>query len=256
MSLAQRSVGNGPNLTLVHGWGLGSRAWDRVAAQLAEHFTVNIVDLPGYGDSSPQPGASLDDLADALAHALPPRAMVCGWSLGAMVALACARRHPRRVARLVLVGATASFLVRDGWDAGVTPERLGDFFDELARDPAELLRHFSMLINVGDARPRETVRSFAPCLKGDLPATTATLCAGLEMLGESDLRPWLAEVTQPALIIQGEADPLMPPPVGQRTADLLPGARLKTFAGCAHAPFASDPEAFVAAVCGFAGVEA
>ncbi|GAB2181944.1 pimeloyl-ACP methyl ester esterase BioH [Denitratisoma sp. agr-D3] len=257
LSLAVNSQGQGPQLTLVHGWGLGSGAWALVSHLLAKHFTVHNVDLPGYGASPPAPGASLEDLADALAATLPPRAMVCGWSLGALVCLMAAQRHPDKIARLVLVGATASFVQREGWLEALPPAQLAAFMDGLAADPAALLKQFASLIHQGDAHMREAIRALRGCLagaEGGLPADPASLRAGLALLGESDLRPLLSALRQPVLLIHGAADPLMPLAAAERLQDRLPTATLSVFADSAHAPFASDPLRFVRELTDFAGV--
>lgn len=256
MSLAVTSQGQGQQLTLVHGWGLGSGAWALVAHLLAKHFSVQIVDLPGYGNSPAQTQASLDDLADALADTLPPRAMVCAWSLGALVALKAAQRHPRKIARLVLVGATASFVQRDGWGHALPVAQLEQFLSDLDTDPAALLKQFSALIHQGDAHMRDAIRALRGCLAEGLPADAASLRAGLEMLGSTDLRTMLEDVSQPVLLIHGAADPLMPLGAGEALAAALDDARLSIFETSAHAPFASDPLRFVREVCAFAGVEA
>lgn len=252
MSLAEISLGDGPNLTLVHGWGLGAGAWKRVVHGLSDNFTVHVVDLPGYGASPPLAPASLETLADALAANLPPRAMLCGWSLGAMVCLVCAARHPRKVARMVLVGATASFVARTGWPEALPREQLDGFLERLEQDPEALLRHFSALINHGDVHARDAARALR--VQGDLPAPAATLRDGLETLGAADLRDAITRIAQPVLLLHGSKDPLMPLSAAQRLADLLIDARVDVFEGSAHAPFASDPARFVAAVNRFAGV--
>ncbi len=254
MTLAVHTWGEGPQITLVHGWGLGRDAWSVAGHLLGKHFTVHRVDLPGYGDSPAQPDATLDDIADALADTLPPRSMLCGWSLGAMVCMAAAVRHPRKVARLVLVGATASFLQREGWEDGLPAAQLEAFQSGLAEDPAALLKQFSNLIHVGDAQARQAVRALRGCLADGLPADPDTLRTGLDLLASSDLRPLLDHIAQPTLLIHGSADPLMPVGAGERLLERLPSARLQIFEGNAHAPFASDPIAFVAAVAAFAGV--
>lgn len=258
MKLAVTAQGQGPQLTLVHGWGLGSGAWSLVAHLLAKHFSVQVVDLPGYG-ASPADDGSLDDLADALADTLPPRAMVCGWSLGALVALRAAQRQPRKIARLVLVGATASFVQREGWPAALPSSQLAGFLAALEADPAALLKQFSALIHQGDARMREAIRATRNCLAdapGGLPADPASLKSGLELLGSTDLRSCLIEVQQPVLLIHGSVDPLMPLGAAEALRDALPDSRLSVFDDSAHAPFASDPLRFVREVCAFAGVEA
>lgn len=257
VKLAITSQGQGPQLTLVPGWGLGSGAWNLVSHLLAKHFTVHTVELPGYGAADPAPEASLDELADALAETLPPRAMVCGWSLGALICLKAAQRQPRKVARLALVGATASFVQREGWPEALPPAQLQQFISGLEADPAALLKHFGSLIHQGDGNMRQAIRALRHCLgdaPGGLTADEETLRAGLAMLGDTDLRALLSEVHQPVLLIHGSADPLMPLAAGERLLQALPSARLSVFGTSAHAPFASDPLRFVAEVCTFAGI--
>ena len=51
-SLYFETSGRGRDVVLVHGWGLHGGVWARVAAALADHFTVHQVDLPGHGHSA------------------------------------------------------------------------------------------------------------------------------------------------------------------------------------------------------------
>ncbi|HQR04657.1 MAG: alpha/beta fold hydrolase [Proteobacteria bacterium] len=254
MSLLEtRTVGSGPNLTLVHGWGLGPSVWVPVLPLLAEHFTVHVLALPGYAACPPVADYGIEALADELAAQLPPRAMVCGWSLGALVCLACAARHPHRVARMALVGTTASFLQRPGWAPGLAPTALEDFLARFDADGTALLKHFAALIHHGDDRARQAQRILSHCLQAGPPADSASLRAGLETLGRTDLRTGLDDISQPALLVHGSVDPLMPLAAAEALAQRLPRGRLAVFGGSAHAPFASDPERFVMQVAEFAG---
>jgi pimeloyl-[acyl-carrier protein] methyl ester esterase len=51
MTLCIETVGDGPDLVLLHGWGMDSGIWDGVRDQLSQMFRVHVVDLPGYGAS-------------------------------------------------------------------------------------------------------------------------------------------------------------------------------------------------------------
>ncbi len=252
MRLVPAAAGRGPNLVLVHGWGLGPRAWEPLLPHLGR-YTVHIAALPGYAASPPMPGAGLDSLADALAEALPPTAIVCGWSLGAMLALNCAARHAGRITRLVLVGANARFVAAPDWPEALPVIELEDFAAALATDPAALLQRFSLLIQRGDARGRAAGRALAGCLADGPPADAATLGAGLDMLRHADLRREAARVAAPTLLLHGAADTLMPPAGAARLAALLPNARLELLAAAGHAPFASDPAGFATRLTTFAG---
>lgn len=252
MTLAIHSNGDGPNLTLVHGWGLGSDALQNLALALGEHFTVNRVDLPGYGGSPVLAANSIEQTADALAATLPPRAMLCGWSLGALVCMVCAARHPRRVARMVLVGATASFVRREDWAEAMPTVQLDEFRDALQTDSAQLLQRFATLIHQGAANPREAQRF----MQSDhaITANDADLLASLDLLAGADLRPLLPSIKQPVLLVHGDADLLMPIAAAERLMMALCAARLEVYGGSAHAPFACDPERFVSSVRRFAGI--
>jgi pimeloyl-[acyl-carrier protein] methyl ester esterase len=252
MTLATHSNGDGPNLSLVHGWGLGSGALHNLALALGEHFTVNRVDLPGYGDSAAIEPLTIEAVADDLAATLPPRAMLCGWSLGAMVCLVCAARHPHLVARMTLAGATASFVARQGWPEAMSEARFEEFRKVQIADSAQQLKRFASLIHQGAAQPREAQRY----MHADAVTVTnnAALLNSLDLLAQTDLRPMLTGVRQPVLLIHGDVDPLMPLAAAQRLMRELPDARLEVYGGSAHAPFASDPKRFVDSVRRFAGM--
>ena len=108
--LARQPSGALP-LVLVHGLAVSHRYLMPLAAELAGHHPVHVVDLSGFGLSG-DPGRVLgvaehaDHLAAWLeAGGLPPVAML-GNSFGCQIAVELAVRHPDRVAGLVLVGPT------------------------------------------------------------------------------------------------------------------------------------------------------
>ena len=97
-----------PVIVLVHGIGVNHRIWQRVINSLAD-YPVLAVDLLGFGDSrKPRwPDYSLNDHARALRKTLnrhiPGRRIVlCGHSLGSLIAIEYARIAPHRVERLIL----------------------------------------------------------------------------------------------------------------------------------------------------------
>ncbi len=242
MSLRLASRGSGPDLALVHGWGLGPGVWNDLAETLAADCRVHLVSLPGYA-GTPDDGEDFAATADALAAALPAGTICCGWSLGGMLALAAAARHPGRFDGLALVGSTARFVQDDGWPAAQPPELLDTFRRAIAGDARTTLTRFVMLFNQGDTRGRAIARALTPLLADGLPAT-ATLLRGLDWLADADLRDLLAGLRLPTLLLHGDQDPLMPYAAAEALAARIPGARLEGFAGCAHAPFISAPERF------------
>ena len=206
-----------------------------------------ILDLPGYRDAPLVPDfyAAADDIA---AH-LQPRTRLCGWSLGAQMALAIAARAPEKVGKLVLIAGTVSFVQRAGWSHAMPPEMLAEFAANVATDIEAILPRFVGGFNRGDARAKEVTRILLD-LADPLPPA-ATLATGLGWLRDVDLRPLAPLVTAPTLLVHGANDPLMPLPAAEALAALIPGSRLATFADCAHAPFISRPEEFLERVQAF-----
>ncbi len=251
MTLHVESLGAGQDLVLLHGWGMHGGVWQSAARRLAQDFRLHLVDLPGYGASSPCRPYSLERIAEVLAQALPERVAVCGWSLGGQAALAWALRQPRQVHRLVLVGATPCFTRRPGWVHGIERGVFDEFARTLQRDYEGTLKRFLSL----QARSGDQARQVIGQLRAGLFArgrpAAAVLQAGLRLLLEGDLRHRIGEVRQPALLVHGDRDTLVPMEAARWLAGHLPAARLEAVNGAAHAPFLSHEREFVDCVTGF-----
>src|SRR3954454_8033245 len=100
-------AGEGPVVVLLHGLGGAASNWTAVAPPLAEGARVVVPELPGHGGSSalPAPVATLDAYGERVAGVLDAPAVVAGHSLGGLVALGLAVRHPEIVRGLVLAGS-------------------------------------------------------------------------------------------------------------------------------------------------------
>jgi pimeloyl-[acyl-carrier protein] methyl ester esterase len=157
-----------------------------------------------------------------------------------MLALHAAHLHPGKVARLVLVGATPSFVQRDGWPNGMAAEALAQFTQAVNTDPGNALKRFIALFNQGDVNSLALARGLTRALGRDALPAVLTLIAGLVLLRDTDLRPLAAEVRQPTLLLHGALDPLMPLAAARWLADTMPQAHLDVLPEAAHAPFMSD----------------
>ena len=242
MTLHVEVSGGGPDLVLLHGWGMNAAVWGELAAELARHFRLHCVDLPGHGASPACAPCTLDALADLLAAALPRRVAVCGWSFGGQVALNWALRKPEQIERLVLLAATPRFVRGAQWDCGIDAAVLDDFACGLAHDYRATLQRFLALQARGDAHPRIVLRRLREHLLARGEPDVAALGAGLRLLKESDLRDRLERIAQPALILHGERDTLVPPAAGAYLQRVLPHAVIEVFAGTAHALFIAQPQ--------------
>lgn len=236
------TLGAGPDLALVHGWGIGRSAWQAVAGTLAHTFRVHLVDLPGYGDAPPSADGFAQTAAQ-LADALPAGVILCGWSLGGLLAQRAAQLAPGRIDRLILVSSTPCFTQRSDWPDGQSPELLAAFAAAIAVDPAAARSRFIALLNQGDRAARACTRSLVQHAGATLPER-ATLARGLAWLRDTDLRAETPSLSTPALLIHGSEDALIPPAAAHWLHARLPGSRIEIVAGAAHAPFIGDPARF------------
>jgi len=251
MRLHAETIGRGPALVLLHGWGLHSGIWAPLLPALSLSYRVCCIDLPGHGRSpAPPAGFDLDTMAEAVAAHAPPGAAWLGWSLGGQVALAAALAG-HAVRRLVLVATTPRFVAGPGWDCAVAPATLAGFAASLARDHRKTVRDFLALQLRGDRRAATLLVELRGVLAQCDEPDPAALRAALAVLAETDLRARLPAIRQPALVISGERDRLTPAAAGQQLAAALADGRFNAMPGAAHTPFLTHPDAFLAAVAGF-----
>ena len=235
-----------PTLALIHGWGIGASVWQPVTQPLATHFEVRLLNLPGYAAPDASKPSSFVQTAEAFAADLPEKVIVCGWSLGAMLAMQMALLAPQRIARLILVSATPSFMQRADWSHAQPPALLDGFRRAVTQNANETRQRFVALLNQGDSEARALTRSMTRSLTANHSPDNDALLVGLDWLRDVDLRSQVAAITTPTLIIHGENDPLMPVTAAQILHAQLASSQLEVFASAAHAPFVHDPERFIA----------
>jgi pimeloyl-ACP methyl ester carboxylesterase len=196
--------GSGPPVLLIHGVGARLDNWDSVATLLSHSFTVVRHDLRGHGKSGKAPGPySLelfaDDAIELLAHLGITRAHVAGHSLGGMIAIKLAARHPNRVDRLAVLSAAA----------GRTEEERRKVMDRI-----DLIASGIPGDHFNNSLPRwftDDFRSANPALMEQYAARNrendpACYAAAYTVLATSDVAPDLAQVKAPSLVVTGEHD--------------------------------------------------
>lgn len=248
MSLFVETTGSGPDLVMLHGWGLHGGLFKPVVDALSENFRLHIVDLPGHGRSEMISGEySLSALAASIADNVPSSATWLGWSLGGRVALqAAAGGHD--INRLILVGNNPSFIQRGDWPHAMPEEELLQFADSLNNDYKQTLLRFIAVQSRGSERGREELRALRSELFDHGTPNAQALAGGLEILRNTDLRPLLSQIKQPTLVLHGERDTLAPLAAAEYSAAHLSQGKFSVIEGAGHAPFLSHPEQFIRAV--------
>ena len=242
MQLYSETSGTGPDLVLVHGWGLHGGIWDDFVPLLEQDFRVTRVDLPGHGRSEWGNEVTLDDMANAVLASVPGPAAWLGWSLGGLVASRAALNSPASVGALVTLASTPCFVRKPGWQSAMLPALLDTFAGDLQADYKKTLNRFLSLQVRGSAGASQTLKALREKLLAHGQPSTAALQAGLDVLRNTDLREQVAGIKCPVLLLMGERDTLVPVSAGHEAARLFPAARLEVIEGAGHAPFIAQPD--------------
>jgi pimeloyl-ACP methyl ester carboxylesterase len=250
------TMGNGPDVMLLHGLGgTKSSFFDTAAALSRAGHRVHAIDFPGFGGSSKPAtapysarwfGETVIGTMDALGI---ERAHLVGNSMGGRVALEVGMRWPDRVRSLGLLCPAVAFIKR-GYhpivrlarpELGLLPHRFtramvanqfwSMFHDPDAVDPA-----------VADVAVDEFQRIYASA-----GARFAFLCAARNIYldqpyGKNGFYARLADLEAPSLFVWGSHDPLIPAAFERHVARWLPRAEQIVLDGCGHVPQVERPE--------------
>ena len=248
--------GEGPPLVLVHGVGLDHTMWDLVLDSLGASRRVIRYDLLGHGQTPDPPGPrTLEDFVVQLltvldAHRLD-RADVAGLSLGGMVALAAAARHPDRFDRLAL---------------------LNTVFERSPEQVETALRRMAIAESEGMAAVADLAvdRWFSTQWQAEHPAQVDQVRRRLAdtdpvgylkayrvfIAGDPLMPEGATAVTAVTLAMTGELDPGSTPAMSRALATAVSGGQVRILAGLHHLPPVEEPSTFTGALLEFFDREA
>jgi 3-oxoadipate enol-lactonase len=244
-------TGDGTPLILLHSLLTDAAAFDRVLMPLAERHRVCRIALPGFDGSAPLAEPDIFDYADVVAGVMAeldfdPDTTVLGNGLGGFIAVALAIRYGLRFDRLVATNCGASFsaeraeafgtmsrLVEEGGMDAVVDVAVRRVF------PADYLE-----------RHPEAIEERRKVLLGVDPGAFAAACRALAAM---DLRPHLAAVENPTLVVVGAEDATTPADMADELVFGIAGAERVVLDDCGHCPQLQQPEALLGAIEAFVG---
>ncbi len=247
---------SGPMIVLLHGWSAFKELWWSTLLALAPHAHAYALDMPGHGDSPLFGSASMRQIAERVEQFCAMRGnepiVLIGHSMGGNIALELTLARPDLVAQLVLV------------DAAVQPAEMPlytrSYIDQtfgwaVLRTSMAAARQISL---VGRFVPHEhqggvvlpALRRVTYMARHDADALRTLL----DSLFENPIGSRLAEVRVRTLVISGEFDPLVPPPLSRRVAAAIPGAQYAVIRRAAHNPMDERPREFNAVLLDFLGL--
>lgn len=243
---AEQGDPEGEAIVFLHGYSDSWFSFSRVLPLLSDEYHVFALTERGHGDSEkPECCYTLDDFAadvDAFMEAVGiESATLVGHSNGSIMAPRVALSYPRRVSRLVLVGAATITATVEANNAGVQElmEVTGAMEDPV---PEEFVREFqaSCVYHPVPEEFFETVISES--LK--FPARVWRAVAEGVMLSNGTVEQ-LRGIDAPTLILWGEHDAFFPREEQEQLADVIPDAALEIYPETGHTPHWEWPERFV-----------
>jgi pimeloyl-ACP methyl ester carboxylesterase len=235
--------GEGPALLLLHAFPLGRFMWDPQWDALARGRRLLRFDARGFGGSDPASGPlTMERIADDAAALLDlagiERAVVGGCSMGGYAAFAFARRHPQRLAGLVLQDTRAG---ADGDEA--RRGRLALAERVLAEGAAAAAEAFLPRL-LGETTQREQPELVSSLRARILALRPEAIAAALHGLAaRQDSHATLATIRVPTLVLVGAEDVLTPPAEAETLARSVSGARLAVVPRAGHLSNLENPRA-------------
>ena len=237
--------GAGQPVVLIHGYPLSGRAWDKqVPVLLDAGHRVITYDRRGFGKSS-QPTVGYDydtfaaDLAALLEHLDLHDAVLAGHSMGTgEVTRYLGSYGSGRVAKGVLISPIPPFLLQTPDNPEGVPHSLFDGFAQAARadTPAWMKGFLDTFYNIDTLRG--TLISDQAYQASWNIAVTASATAAVACISTwtTDFRDDLPKIDVPILVIQGDANQVLPvDKTGKRLPGLIKDMQLVVVEGGPHA---------------------
>ncbi|MFY0617651.1 3-oxoadipate enol-lactonase [Shimia sp.] len=234
--------GEGMPIVFLNSLGTDFRIWDSVMDHLSVKAPVLCIDKRGHGLSDDGPitmGALVGDVSTLMDQHDMKDALICGVSVGGLIAQGLAATRPDLVAGLTLCCTGAKIGDADGWNAriqtvesqGIAPIAdavLERWFSEgfRTKNPSDLAGYRNMLIRTS-------------------AAGYAGVCAAIR---DSDFTDQARRITVPTYCIAGANDLATPPALVQALAGMIKGARYEELDNCGHLPSIEQPAATARAI--------
>lgn len=229
-----QKVGKGKNLILLHGWKQDVSSFWEVVDLLKDHFTLWLIDLPGFGRSdNPKTAFSVSDYAEIIKEFIDKLNIdyptVLGHSLGGRIAIKLASKYPQILYKLILEDS-----------AGIRPKRDIPKFIFYA-----LAKIFKYLIpDIFNLKEKVRVK-FYKTLESDYLTAGQMKDTFTKVLNE-DLTSDLPKIKTETLLIWGEKDPILEASLnsGKKMYQLIEKSKIIILEDVGHFPHLENTERF------------
>lgn len=239
--MSYMEAGTGPEtVLLLHGIGSNCTGWRYLFAALGTDYRVVAWNAPGYylSDNFAAAAPTNWQYADALVALMDAlgveAAHVAGSSFGSMVGASFAARHPRRVRRLALLGASRG----QKWLPAEERARRLAMRDAGAREGAVAMSEKRWRVLLGPDADETAIRLTREVLMATHPRG---LMQSARASDSTDVCEFAGRIRAPTLVVTGACDQVNPPAVGQAIAAAIPGGRIEIPARIGHLPKLEAP---------------
>lgn len=233
-----------PVVVFINSLGTDFRIWDDVAARLAPAMTTVLYDKRGHGLSGVGAGTRsiddhVDDLEGLLDHLAVAPAILCGLSIGGLIAQRFLMRLPQSARALILCDTAYRIGTAATWEARIATvenhgiEAIADAIMEKWFTPAFHRNRRSELAGYRNMLTRQPVTGYVGS------------CVAIR---DADYADAARRISVPTLCIVGDQDGSTPPDVVRQTAALIPNARFEVIGEAGHIPCVEQPEALVSLI--------
>lgn len=231
-----------PVIVFANSLGTDFRIWRDVIVGLAGDYPIVTYDKRGHGlsDVGTAPYTMddhVDDLAGLLDHLNVKRAIVCGLSVGGLIAQGLYKRRPELVEGLILCDTAHKIGTEESWNsriAAVEQNGIASIADGVLKlwfTPDFHDKRKTDLVGYRNMLARQPLEGYAGT------------CAALR---DADYTEAAKSIAVPTLVVVGDHDGSTPPALVRSLADLIPGSRFKIIDGAGHIPCVEQPAALTA----------
>jgi len=243
-------AGEGRPIVLIHGWPLSDEMYEyQYNVLINNNFRVIGITLRGFGKSDKPYGAydydkHVSDIKKVLSKLDIKDAVLCGCSMGGSIAIRfVAEDKDAHISKLALFGAAAPIWTqRKDFPYNLPTSAVDELIELNYKDRPQLLSNFGKIFSATETSLNEGISSW---LNGiNLSASSYATGQCLIALRDTDLRPDLAKITIPTLIIHGKKDKICSFDLAEQMKAGIKNSHVVAFENSGHSMFLEETDKF------------
>lgn len=241
-----KATGNARPIIFINSLGTDFRIWDEIVSALDGEMPLLVYDKRGHGLSDIGDIRSIDDHVDDLSalidHFGLSKVVLCGLSVGGLIAQGFYRRRPDIVEAMILCDTAHKIGTTESWNTRIATveskgiQAIADGVLKVWFTPAFHAARLAELDGYWNMMTRQALAGYIGT------------CAAVR---DADFTDSARRIAVPTLCIAGDQDGSTPPDLVRSLAELIPGSRFEIIRDAGHIPCVEQPEALIALIRSF-----